>query len=110
MQTFVLNSGDTQEEVTHLAEWTSSNVMAVTVEQGQVYAKAAGTATVTAKYKGLSKSVEVNVIPAIEKLTWPEEDKDKDKDGIRKMDIYMEESQSLPKVSAVTLGRYCRCI
>ncbi|CAH8718328.1 Ig-like domain-containing protein [Paenibacillus thiaminolyticus] len=104
VQTFVLNSGDTQEEVTHLAEWTSSNVMAVTVEQGQVYAKAAGTATVTAKYKGLSKSVEVNVIPAIEKLTWPEEDKDKDKDGIRKMDIYMEESQSLPKVSAVTLG------
>ncbi|WII36894.1 Ig-like domain-containing protein [Paenibacillus thiaminolyticus] len=104
VQTFVLNSADTQEEVTHLAEWTSSNVMAVTVEQGQVYAKAAGTATVTAKYKGLSKSVEVNVIPAIEKLTWPEEDKDKDKDGIRKMDIYMEESQSLPKVSAVTLG------
>ncbi|MGG4393890.1 Ig-like domain-containing protein [Paenibacillus thiaminolyticus] len=104
VQTFVLNSADTQEEVTHLAEWTSSNVMAVTVEQGQVYAKAAGTATVTAKYKGLSKSVEVNVIPAIEKLKWPEEDKDKDKDGIRKMDIYMEESQSLPKVSAVTLG------
>lgn len=104
VQTFVLNSADTQEEVTHLVEWTSSNVMAVTVEQGRVYAKAAGTATVTAKYKGLSKSVEVNVIPAIEKLTWPEEDKDKDKDGIRKMDIYMEESQSLPKVSAVTLG------
>ncbi|MDG0873946.1 Ig-like domain-containing protein [Paenibacillus thiaminolyticus] len=104
VQTFVLNSADTQEEVTHLAEWTSSNVMAVTVEQGRVYAKAAGTATVTSKYKGLSKSVEVNVIPAIEKLTWPEEDKDKDKDGIRKMDIYMEESQSLPKVSAVTLG------
>ncbi|WGU94120.1 Ig-like domain-containing protein [Paenibacillus dendritiformis] len=104
VQTFVLNSADTQQEVTHLAEWTSSNVMAVTVEQGQVYAKAAGTATVTAKYKGLSKSVEVNVIPAIDKLKWPEEDKDKDNDGIRKMDIYMEESQSLPKVSAVTLG------
>ncbi|WP_042229215.1 Ig-like domain-containing protein [Paenibacillus popilliae] len=104
VQTFVLNSADTQEEVTHLAEWTSSNMMAVTVEKGQVYAKAAGTATVTAKYKGLSKSIEVNVIPAIEKLKWPEEDKDKDKDGIRKMDIYLEESQSLPKVSAVTLG------
>nr|WP_206765747.1 Ig-like domain-containing protein [Paenibacillus dendritiformis] len=104
VQTFVLNSADTQEEVTHLAEWTSSNVMAVTVEQGRVYAKAAGSATVTAKYKGLSKSVEINVIPAIEKLKWSEEDKDKDKDGIRKMDIYMEESQSLPKVSAVTLG------
>ncbi|GAC43815.1 bacterial surface protein [Paenibacillus popilliae ATCC 14706] len=105
VQTFVLNSEGEQEEVTHLtewhlAEWTSNH--AVTVHQGQFYAKRAGTATVTAKYKGLSKSISVKVISAdnVRRLDWPEED-NTDNGGIRKMDIYMEDSQSLPKVEAI---------
>ncbi|MCE5168941.1 Ig-like domain-containing protein [Paenibacillus profundus] len=104
VQTFVLNSVDNQQEVTDLAEWTSSNVMAITVDQGKVYAKGAGSSTITAKYKGLTKSIEVTVHPTIEKLEWADVDKDKDKGEIRKQNIYMEDVQDLPKINAVTLN------
>lgn len=104
VQTFVLNSADNQQDVTSLAEWTSSNVMAATVEQGKVYAKGAGSSTITVKYKGLTKSIEVTVHPTIEKLKWADVDEDKDKGEIRKQNIYMEDVQDLPKINGVTLN------
>jgi len=104
VQTFVLNSADNQQDVSDLAEWTSSNLMAVTVEHGKVYAKSEGTATVTASYKGLTKSVEITVYPTIEKLKWTEEDKNAKPGDVRKQELILEDVKPLPKISGVSLS------
>ncbi|MCY9760960.1 Ig-like domain-containing protein [Paenibacillus alvei] len=104
VQTFVLNSADNQQEVTDLAEWTSSNLMAATVDHGKVYAKSEGTATITASYKGLTKSVEITVYPTIEKLKWTEEDKDAKPGDNRKQNLILEDVKPMPKISGVALS------
>jgi len=57
--------------VTDDAEWTSSNVVAATVDKGLIVPKAVGSAVITAAYKGRSKTVSVTVYPAIESLSLP---------------------------------------
>ncbi|WP_225445610.1 bacterial surface protein [Paenibacillus arenosi] len=90
------------DNVTALAEWRSDNVMAVTVENGVVQAKAAGTAKVTASYNGLSKSVNVTVYPMIEKLIWTDA-KENAKEPF-KQELYVEDVKPLPKVQGITFS------
>ncbi|MEC0181553.1 Ig-like domain-containing protein [Paenibacillus peoriae] len=55
-------------DVTNTAEWTSSNPLVATVEQGKITPMDAGNATITASYHGLSKTLKMNVLPTVEKL------------------------------------------
>ncbi|WP_326109403.1 Ig-like domain-containing protein [Paenibacillus kribbensis] len=55
-------------DVTNTAEWTSSNPLVATVEQGKITPMDAGNATITASYHGLSKTLKINVLPTVEKL------------------------------------------
>lgn len=102
LKTFALNDQGVAEEVTALAEWRSDNVMAVTVEHGIVQAKAAGTAKITASYKGLSKSINVTVYPKIEKLEWT--DAKEDAKEPFKQELYVEDAKPLPKVQGITFS------
>ncbi|WDM20500.1 Ig-like domain-containing protein [Paenibacillus polymyxa] len=61
-----LNGGKT--DVTNTTEWTSSNPLVATVEQGKITPMDAGNSTVTASYHGLSKTLKINVLPTVEKL------------------------------------------
>ncbi|WP_068499092.1 Ig-like domain-containing protein [Paenibacillus kribbensis] len=58
----------TKTDVTNTAEWTSSNPLVATVEQGKVTPMDAGNSTITASYHGLSKTLKINVLPTVEKL------------------------------------------
>ncbi|MCC3379943.1 Ig-like domain-containing protein [Paenibacillus farraposensis] len=58
----------TKTDVTNTVEWTSSNPLVATVEQGKVTPKDAGNSTITASYHGLSKTLKINVLPTVEKL------------------------------------------
>ncbi|WP_342414823.1 Ig-like domain-containing protein [Paenibacillus sp. FSL R10-2782] len=55
-------------DVTSTAEWTSSNPLVATVEQGKISPMDAGNSVITVSYHGLSKTLKVNVLPTIEKL------------------------------------------
>ncbi|MGG1618201.1 Ig-like domain-containing protein [Paenibacillus sp. NRS-1782] len=55
-------------DVTSTAEWTSSNPLVATVEQGKISPMDAGNSVITVSYHGLSKNLKVNVLPTIEKL------------------------------------------
>ncbi|WCM59598.1 Ig-like domain-containing protein [Paenibacillus polymyxa] len=55
-------------DVTNTAEWTSSNPLVATVEQGKITPMDAGNSTITASYHGLSKTLKINVLPTVEKL------------------------------------------
>ncbi|MFK4300878.1 hypothetical protein ABH892_000977 [Paenibacillus sp. RC254] len=55
-------------DVTSTAEWTSSNPLVATVEQGKISPLDAGNSVITVSYHGLSKTLKVNVLPTIEKL------------------------------------------
>ncbi|MGZ9583877.1 Ig-like domain-containing protein [Paenibacillus marinisediminis] len=91
-------------DVSQEAEWTSSNVMAVTVDKGIVRFKGAGTSTITASYKGLTKSIEVTVYPIIKDIEWKDEKTDKNESGIRELGVYVDDIVDIPVVMGVTLG------
>ncbi|MBE3647964.1 Ig-like domain-containing protein [Paenibacillus polymyxa] len=55
-------------DVTNTAEWTSSNSLVATVEQGKITPMDVGNSTITASYHGLSKTLKINVLPTVEKL------------------------------------------
>ncbi|ADM70822.1 hypothetical protein GMA19_03016 [Paenibacillus polymyxa E681] len=55
-------------DVTNTADWTSSNPLVATVEQGKITPMDAGNSTITASYHGLSKTLKINVLPTVEKL------------------------------------------
>ncbi|MBO8164259.1 MAG: S8 family serine peptidase [Brevibacillus sp.] len=62
---------DSEENVTSLASWTSSDEKIVMVDDGFVTAISEGTAVVTAAYKGKSVSAAVTVTNGDDYLEWP---------------------------------------
>jgi len=64
----VANDFSTRYGVTHLAEWTTSNPLAATVNNGLIRPHAPGAAEVTVSYKGLSKKIPVTVMPVVDDL------------------------------------------
>ena len=61
IKAFAVKDNNDSEDVTAKAEWTSSNSNVVKVSAGKLTLIGKGTATITAKYEGLSDSVEVEV-------------------------------------------------
>ncbi|MBN2980293.1 MULTISPECIES: Ig-like domain-containing protein [Cohnella] len=95
---YVLNNLETKTDVTTAVTWTSSNLVTATVDiaGGKAYVtpKSAGTTTITASYKGLTKTLNVTVYPTITELTIDEET----------IDTYADESGTLPSVGGKTLA------
>ncbi|WP_246246714.1 Ig-like domain-containing protein [Paenibacillus lemnae] len=56
------------ESIPVTAEWSSSNPLAVTVDQGILKARAAGTSTIKVSYRGISKEFKVTVYPTVAKF------------------------------------------
>ncbi|MGG1314408.1 Ig-like domain-containing protein [Cohnella laeviribosi] len=95
---YVLNGLDSKTDVTAEAAWTSSNLMTATVDisGGKAYVtpKSAGTTTITASYKGLTRTLNVTVYPTITELTI----------GKERIDTYADETGTLPSVSGTALS------
>ncbi|MNO49556.1 Bacterial Ig-like domain (group 2) [compost metagenome] len=93
----VRDAANSTPNVSSSAVWSSDNQLAATVTAGSdaatITAKAVGTSVVKAEYRGISKSFKVTVYPTITEL---EADK-------TELDIYTEDSISLPKVNGTKL-------
>ncbi|MBM6994803.1 Ig-like domain-containing protein [Paenibacillus sp. DXFW5] len=82
------------QDVSDVADWSSSNKLIATVDdKGVISAKSTGTTTIKASYQGVSKSMKLTVLPTVTKL---EVEKDQ-------MDVYLGGSASLPKVTGTKL-------
>ncbi|UHA76077.1 bacterial surface protein [Paenibacillus sp. 481] len=107
LRTFVLSDRNNQNEVTNDSEWESSNMMAATVDRGIVTFKGAGTTTISAKYKGLVRTIEITVYPIIDKLKWAEVKDEAILSGSKpyKLNLIMDEAQvAVPKVNGIALN------
>jgi hypothetical protein len=93
----VRDAANSTPNVSSSAVWSSDNQLAATVTTGNdaaaITAKAVGTSTIKAEYRGISKSFKVTVYPTITEL---EADK-------KELDMYTEDSISLPKVNGTKL-------
>ncbi|MGN7456791.1 Ig-like domain-containing protein [Paenibacillus pasadenensis] len=81
------------EDVTALAAWTSSDLYAATADGGLVTPKAAGSSTIKAEYKGVSRSLKVTVYPTAVRIKAAEE----------KLSAIVEETRELPSITAAGL-------
>ncbi|MNW46489.1 Bacterial Ig-like domain (group 2) [compost metagenome] len=82
------------QDVSDVADWSSSNKLIATVDdKGVISAKSTGTTTIKASYQGVSKSMKLTVLPTVTKL---EVEKDQ-------LDVYLGGSASLPKVTGTKL-------
>ncbi|MGG6309995.1 hypothetical protein [Paenibacillus macerans] len=93
VQAGVRSNANSTEDVRTQADWSSSNKLIATVEDGVITAKTAGTTTIKASYQGISKSFKLTVQPTITKL---EAEK-------TELELLKGESASLPKVTATKL-------
>jgi hypothetical protein len=93
----VRDAANSTPNVSGSAVWSSDNQLAATVTTGNdaaaITAKAVGTSTIKAEYRGTSKSFKVTVYPTITEL---EADK-------KELDMYTEDSIALPKVNGTKL-------
>lgn len=80
-------------DVSSQAKWTSSSLLAATVNNGTVTAKATGSTTIKAEYGGISKDIKVTIYPTLKSL-------ESTKDAT---ELYKGESEALPKVSGIKL-------
>jgi Bacterial surface proteins containing Ig-like domains len=67
--TLVAHKGTTVTDVTDDAVWTTSNSSVATVSKGKVTLVASGTATITAKYKGRSDTIKLDVTSPYKSMT-----------------------------------------
>ncbi|WP_051108786.1 Ig-like domain-containing protein [Paenibacillus daejeonensis] len=95
IQASVSDTADHSLDITSQAEWTSSNVFVATVSSsGLISPKAAGTARITATYKGLSRDINVTVYGPMKTIS------------VEKtvLDGFVGEDQQLPAVTGITLS------
>lgn len=95
---FVLQDAQSKQDVTASATWTSSDLVVATVglSNGKmvITPKSAGTATIKASYKGLTREIKVTVMPTVTALK-------AEKDSL---DTYVGETGEFPAVSGETLA------
>ncbi|SEN63317.1 hypothetical protein [Paenibacillus sp. OV219] len=68
------SSGQSDEDVTDNATWTSLNTAVATVDDGTVTLLSAGETTIVAKYKGRSDSIKLTVSSPFKSITIPTDD------------------------------------
>lgn len=84
----VANDFESRTNVTALAEWKTSDPLVVSVDKGVVKPRSVGKATVTATYRGMTKTVQVTVMPVVNGLHLDE----------TKLTMFKGEVASLPDV------------
>ncbi|WEK55568.1 MAG: hypothetical protein P0Y55_05830 [Candidatus Cohnella colombiensis] len=89
----------TPENITAVAEWKVADEHVASIEKRTdnkfyVVPKATGTTTVSATYKGLTKTQSITVFPTIASIDIADDSKD----------VFIEESGTLPAVSGVTVA------
>ncbi|MBB6732474.1 Ig-like domain-containing protein [Cohnella zeiphila] len=93
-----VKDASSSEDVSLKAQWTSSDLVVATVgiENGTVYVtpKSAGTTTIKAEYKGLSRSFTLIVYPTVTSLKI-------DKDSL---DAFVDETGAFPSVTGEALS------
>lgn len=80
-------------DVSDSSKWSSSSLLAATVENGKVTAKAIGTSTIKAEYGGISKEIKITVSPMLKSLEATKSE----------TDLYKGNTEALPKVSGLKL-------
>ncbi|EFM09049.1 Ig domain protein group 2 domain protein [Paenibacillus curdlanolyticus YK9] len=90
----VLDAAGATKDITKDAVWTSTNVMVATVSEGVVTPMSAGTATIRASYKGLSKEVQVTVYPPVVSIAV----------STTELDAIIGDNKSLPTVTGTAFG------
>lgn len=90
---FVANDAASRNDVTAQANWTSSNPMAVTVNQGLITPKAPGKSIVKISYRGLTEEIQVSVMPVISNMKIDSED----------LSLFKNEVQDVPAVVGTDL-------
>jgi hypothetical protein len=90
----VLNDLTSKLDITELGTWTSSNQMVATVSSGLIAPKAVGYSTIHVSYRGLSKNINVNVLPVITGI----------KTQTATISLFKGEIQKLPEVTGTTLA------
>jgi hypothetical protein len=95
---YVVKDVSSREEVSTATEWTSSDLVVATVdiEGGNVYItpKSAGTTTIKATYKGLTRSLAVTVYPTVTTLKIEKES----------LDTFVDETGAFPTVTGEALS------
>ncbi|WP_051318414.1 Ig-like domain-containing protein [Cohnella thermotolerans] len=98
VKAYVLKDAATQETVTTAATWTSSDLVVATVsvegDKAYIVPKSAGTTTVKASYKGLTREIKVTVYPTVTSI----------KLAKTSVDTYVDETGSFPAVSGEALS------
>lgn len=89
----VRNAANTTQDVTSSATWTSSNQLPVKVTAGLIEAKAVGDSVVKVSYQGVSKSINVKVLPTVISLTAKEKD----------LELLNGDTAKLPAITAIKL-------
>ncbi|PAK54492.1 hypothetical protein [Paenibacillus sp. 7541] len=92
IKTKVRNAATQSIEVN--GEWTSSNPLAVTVNNGVVTARGTGTSTVKVSYMGISREFTVTVLPTVTSFETEETE----------LELLKSQSQSYPKVTGTLLS------
>lgn len=90
----VANDFTSRTDVTTDAEWTTSDPLVATVEDGSVKPRGVGEAVISVAYKGLSKSIPVTVMPLVDGLTLAKND----------MTFFKDEIKDLPEVTGLDLN------
>jgi hypothetical protein len=90
----VLNNIDSSLDVTTSGTWTSSNPVAVVVENGKITPKATGISVIDFSYRGMSHQVQVAVYPTLSAI--------EASDTI--FELFKEEVKELPIVKGIMLN------
>lgn len=90
-----LNSSTIQEQITDVAEWTTSNTMVASVMKGEITPKGPGTAKIKVTYKGQSNEITVVVYQNLTKVSFEKEE----------LEIFKGDSIDLPKVFGTTIAQ-----
>lgn len=85
---------DISKSIDVTGDWTSSNPLAVSVDNGKITARSAGTSTIKVSYLGVSKEFTVKVYPTV--VSFDVDDKE--------IEILKGDSQSFPKVTGTLLS------
>ncbi|WP_172251898.1 Ig-like domain-containing protein [Saccharibacillus deserti] len=93
MKAEVRDRANSSLDVSAQSKWTSSSLLAATVEGGKVTAKALGSSTIKAEYGGISKEIKITVYPTLKSL----------ESSKTETELYKGESEALPKISGLKL-------